>query len=103
MQQSNTTILTYKVEGTPVVEITWLKNGKKMSRDGHHYSILHKYSNHTVTSSLQIYNTMATDIGRYICFASNSIMSSERHAYIKVKQFSMFILYSAMHVYYFVV
>ena len=89
MQQSNTTIITCKVMGAPAVEITWLKNGRKMSRDVHHYSILHKYSNHTVTSTLQIYNTMATDMGQYTCFASNSIMSNEKHSYIRVKQFGM--------------
>ena len=96
VQQSSTAIITCIVKGTPAVEITWLKNGRKMSRD-HHYSISHKYSNYALTSILQIYSIMATDKGRYTCLASNSIVSSKKHTYIKVKRLGTLLLYSTMH------
>ena len=86
---------------TPTAEIMWLKNGRKIPKDNHHHVILHKHSHNTVSSVLWIYNTVATDKGRYTCLAFNSVVSHKKHAYVEVSQCGMLLFHSTVSIYFF--
>ncbi|XP_038613568.1 hemicentin-1 [Tachyglossus aculeatus] len=64
VKEKHNVTLTCEAKGNPLPEITWLKDGQQLTKDG----------NHQIMSNgrfLQITNAQVSDTGRYTCVASN--------------------------------
>ena len=72
------------VKAIPVAGITWLKNGREISKADNHFLMLQNHSNNITSSFLIIYDTTTTDEGTYTCLATSSSVTSRVHSYVTV-------------------
>ncbi|XP_051649408.1 hemicentin-1 isoform X5 [Manacus candei] len=65
VKEKHTVTLTCEVTGSPVPQISWLKDGQPVPEDGEHRAL-------SGGRLLQISNAQVSDSGRYTCVASNA-------------------------------
>ncbi|XP_027560313.1 hemicentin-1 isoform X2 [Neopelma chrysocephalum] len=65
VKEKHTVTLTCEVTGSPVPQISWLKDGQPVPEDGEHRAL-------SGGRLLQISNAQVSDTGRYTCVASNA-------------------------------
>lgn len=72
--------LSCKVHGTPVINVTWLKNGNEISSDDRR-----TISFDGSITSMEIENCSVDDSGYYICMASSEAGRDESSCSVTVK------------------
>lgn len=75
--------LSCKVQGSPVLVITWFKNGSEITAD-HRQSVSFDSS----IATLEIENCCIEDSGKYVCVASSEAGRDECSSSVKVKGWS---------------
>lgn len=72
--------LSGKVYGSPVISITWFKNGSEISSDNRH-----AISFDNSVASLEVVNCNVEDSGDYVCVASSEVGSDRCSSTVTVK------------------
>lgn len=72
--------LSCKVHGTPVISITWFKNGEEISSDHRH-----TMSFDSSIATLEVENCCVEDSGDYICVASSEAGRDKCSSSVMVK------------------
>ncbi|CAG08667.1 unnamed protein product, partial [Tetraodon nigroviridis] len=65
--------------GSPIPKITWFKDSRSSTLDGHPY-IIHD------NGTLEMHTAQAHNSGKYTCVARNSLGIYENHVYLEVKE-----------------
>ena len=84
IEPNKVALLVCDVKATPVAGITWLKNGREISKADHHFLMLQNHSNNITSSFLIIYDTTTTDEGTYTCLATSPSVTRRIHSYVTV-------------------
>ncbi|XP_061153333.1 hemicentin-1 isoform X4 [Syngnathus typhle] len=77
VKERHNVTLTCEASGSPIPEITWLKDGKPLAPDRRHHVMSH--GRYLVISGVQV-----ADTGRYSCLASNNAGDRSRHFNLNV-------------------
>lgn len=72
--------LSCKVQGTPVISITWIKNGSEMGSDHRH-----TMSFDSSIATLEVENCSVEDSGDYVCVASSEAGRDQCSSSVTVK------------------
>ncbi|MEQ2219931.1 hypothetical protein ILYODFUR_000155 [Ilyodon furcidens] len=78
--------LSCKVQGTPVISITWMKNGSEIMSD-HRHSMSFESS----VASLEVENCNVDDSGEYVCLASSEAGREQCSCSVTVKEPPVFV------------
>lgn len=72
--------LSCKVQGTPVISVTWMKNGSEIISDHRHLM-----SFESSVASLEVENCCIEDSGEYMCLASSEAGRDQCSCSVTVK------------------
>ncbi len=72
--------LSCKVQGSPVIGITWLKNGSEITSDHRH-----TLSFDSSVATLEVENCSVEDSGDYVCMASSEAGRDQSSSSVTVK------------------
>lgn len=85
--------LTCKVQGTPVISITWFKDGSEIASDHRH-----RLSFDSSIATLEVQDCSVEDSGDYVCIASSEAGRDQCSSLVTVKGWFSSFLHSVQQI-----